>query len=181
MNFDRGKYIRKLRETHFGRKITREKLAEMVDSTAATVARWESNATEIKTENLERLAEVFGVPLSSFFGGPSEEDVEEIRNEKDAEINALKAKLYDLSEQLERLQATQQAGRGGPPIPGGSIDPDTQIIISDVVRVFSQLDKKTAEHFRNILKNTVELMKSTGPTPSALKKCRRQRFQAGQA
>ena len=64
-----GKQIRELRTTLRG--ISQEELAQAVRTTANTISRWETATYKPSISDLERLAEFFGVPITTFFP-PSE-------------------------------------------------------------------------------------------------------------
>jgi transcriptional regulator with XRE-family HTH domain len=62
-----GKQIRDLRTTLRGRGISQEELAQAVETTANTISRWETATYKPSISDLERLAEFFGVPITTFF------------------------------------------------------------------------------------------------------------------
>ena len=62
-----GQQIRELRTTFRGRGISQEDLAQAVKTTANTISRWETATYKPSISDLERLAQVVGVPISTFF------------------------------------------------------------------------------------------------------------------
>lgn len=62
-----GKQIRELRTGLRGRGISQDELAQAVKTTANTISRWETATYKPSISDLERLAEFFGVPITTFF------------------------------------------------------------------------------------------------------------------
>ena len=62
-----GKQIRELRSGLRGRGISQEELAQAVKTTANTISRWETATYKPSISDLERLAQFFGVPITTFF------------------------------------------------------------------------------------------------------------------
>jgi transcriptional regulator with XRE-family HTH domain len=62
-----GKQIRELRTGVRGRGISQEELAQAVKTTANTISRWETATYKPSISDLERLAQFFGVPITTFF------------------------------------------------------------------------------------------------------------------
>jgi|ERR1017187_5992005 transcriptional regulator with XRE-family HTH domain len=62
-----GSKIRELRMTFNGRGISQEALAAEMGTTPNTISRWETATYKPSVSELERLAHIFGVPISVFF------------------------------------------------------------------------------------------------------------------
>jgi transcriptional regulator with XRE-family HTH domain len=62
-----GQQIRELRTTLRGRGLSQEDLAQAVKTTANTISRWETATYKPSISDLERLAQFFGVPITTFF------------------------------------------------------------------------------------------------------------------
>jgi transcriptional regulator with XRE-family HTH domain len=59
--------IKTLRTTFRPGGLSQEDLAEKLDVKTNTISRWETGVYRPKLKDLDRLAEFFGVPISSFF------------------------------------------------------------------------------------------------------------------
>lgn len=59
--------IKKLRTTFRPGGLSQEDLAEKLNVKTNTISRWETGVYKPKLKDLDRLAEFFGVPISSFF------------------------------------------------------------------------------------------------------------------
>jgi transcriptional regulator with XRE-family HTH domain len=89
-----GNQIRELRTTLRGKGISQADLAEAVKTTANTVSRWETATYKPSIADLQKLARVFGVPITSFFPQP----------ESRSQTNTLLTATVDLDEEdLEEL------------------------------------------------------------------------------
>jgi transcriptional regulator with XRE-family HTH domain len=75
---------RKIKEIREAAGLSQQALAEMVDTTANTVSRWESSTYQPRVEDLDRLARKLGKPIWVFL--PSE--VEPPRDEQKALLSA---------------------------------------------------------------------------------------------
>ena len=62
-----GNKIRELRTTLKGQGISQEDLAQAVNTTANTISRWETATYKPSISDLDRLARIFGVPITVFF------------------------------------------------------------------------------------------------------------------
>ena len=62
-----GGKIRGLRKNHGGAGISQEQLADSMNTTANTISRWETGSYRPSAEDLQRLADFFGVSIESFF------------------------------------------------------------------------------------------------------------------
>jgi transcriptional regulator with XRE-family HTH domain len=65
-----GSQIRELRTALRGAGISQEELAKAVKTTANTISRWETATYKPSISDLERLAQFFEVPITSFFPQP---------------------------------------------------------------------------------------------------------------
>lgn len=71
-----GEIIRGLRENYPQGRLSQEALAEKMNKPANTVSRWETGTYKTTPEDLDKLARLFGVPISTFF--PDAEDMSEM-------------------------------------------------------------------------------------------------------
>jgi transcriptional regulator with XRE-family HTH domain len=62
-----GNQIRELRTTLRGKGISQAELAQAAKTTANTVSRWETATYKPSVSDLEKLAKLFGVPITTFF------------------------------------------------------------------------------------------------------------------
>lgn len=62
-----GNQIRELRTTLRGKGISQAELARVAKTTANTVSRWETATYKPSVADLEKLAQFFGVPITTFF------------------------------------------------------------------------------------------------------------------
>lgn len=99
-----GLKIRELRENYAGRGLSQDGLAKAMKTTANTISRWETGTYKISTEDLHRLANLFGVPISIFFPGM-----------KNSKLQALLSATGDLGkkdiEELARYAQFRKARR----------------------------------------------------------------------
>jgi transcriptional regulator with XRE-family HTH domain len=65
-----GERIREFRTAFNGKGISQETLAKHLDTTANTVSRWETAVYKPSILDIERMARVFGVPITEFFPQP---------------------------------------------------------------------------------------------------------------
>jgi transcriptional regulator with XRE-family HTH domain len=64
-----GEKIRELRQSYGGGRLSQEELAELMETTANTVSRWETATYKPSVNDLHKLAQIFGVNISVFFPG----------------------------------------------------------------------------------------------------------------
>lgn len=80
--------------------ITYEKLAEMLDKNVSSVSRWISGGTWVKPQEVEKLADIFGVSEQYFFTDHSD-------NTPDYIVTDTNATMRLLMKQLQELQSAQ--------------------------------------------------------------------------
>ncbi len=62
-----GEKIRELRQNYGGKGISQEDLGKIMETTPNTISRWETATYKPSAKELHRLAQFFGVSISSFF------------------------------------------------------------------------------------------------------------------
>lgn len=62
-----GSRIRELRTNFAGKGLTQEALADEMEVTTNTISRWETATYQPSLQDLDKLARILGVTLSSFF------------------------------------------------------------------------------------------------------------------
>jgi transcriptional regulator with XRE-family HTH domain len=81
--------IKELRETYGGKGVSQEFVSQKLGVTPNTVSRWETGTYKPKVADLQKLADLFSVPISVFFPTPKEENVK-------PELSALLSASKDL-------------------------------------------------------------------------------------
>ena len=90
-----GAKIKELRENYGGTVLSQEQLASKIETQSNTISRWENATYKPKVEDLGKLANFFGVPISVFF--PNMTDVK-------PELQALLSATADLhKDDIEEL------------------------------------------------------------------------------
>lgn len=116
MEFNLGELIKALRWRHKPKKMTREALAELLDTTSTTVYRWETNQHAPDLATLRKLADIFGVSPSVFLDGNniseltlgSPETAPEKITITRSELKGLVTEVVGDLKEIERLRAENE-------------------------------------------------------------------------
>lgn len=84
----------RIRQLRLASRLSQDKVAELIGVSRQAVTKWESGKSAPSTENLLRLADIFGCSLDELVGVPPEPHLQAVPQAPDAKRHALKDKWH---------------------------------------------------------------------------------------